>query len=82
MEMTTTTTRESRFIVSGLNCSGCVGTLTRKAMGVYGVVHVDVDLNPGKESSVTIRHADAVDSDTIESALIGQGYRVSQPASH
>ena len=73
-------TTESRFIVSGLNCGGCVNTLTRKAMAIYGVVHVDVDLHPQADSPVTIRHATAVREDTIESALARAGYRVGAPA--
>ena len=74
------TTTESLFIVSGLNCGGCVGTLTRKAMAVYGVVHVDVDLHPGGDSPVTIRHAAAVSSGAIGAALVDAGYRVTAPA--
>lgn len=74
--------RDSTFIVSGLNCGGCVNTLTRKALGIYGVVHVDVDLDPGKDSTVVLRHADAVEPDAIAAALDGLGYRVVQTSSH
>jgi len=82
MVMSSDATTESRFIVSGLNCGGCVGTLTRKAMVIYGVLHVDVDLHPGADSPVTIRHAAAVGESTIESALAAAGYRVAAPALH
>jgi copper chaperone CopZ len=74
--MAMTDMRESTFIVSGLNCGGCVNTLTRKALGIYGVVHVDVDLDPGLDSTVVVRHADAVDPDVIGAALVELGYRV------
>jgi copper chaperone len=69
-------TTESSYLVRGLSCGGCVGTLTRKAMAIYGVVHVDVDLRPGDESTVVIRHADSVSADRIASALAEAGYSV------
>lgn len=72
-------TVESHFVVTGLNCGGCVTTLTRKAMGIYGVVHVDVDLVPKGESDVTIRHARDVDERAIEVRLEEVGYRVLRP---
>jgi len=78
--MTTDMTTESLFVISGLNCGGCVNTLTRKAMAIYGVVHVDVDLHAGADSPITVRHAAAVGGHTIESALVQAGYRVSAPA--
>jgi len=72
---------ETRLLVAGLNCGGCVGTLTRKALGIYGVVHVDVDLDPGKESLVTLRHASGVEGHQVSDALAALGYRVRIPAS-
>jgi len=76
-----TKVRESEFLVGGLSCSGCVSTLTRKALGIYGVVHVDVDLRSGDDSPVILRHAEAMDAHAIAAALTGLGYRVAQPAS-
>ena len=73
--------RESEFVVSGLNCGGCANTLTRKALGIYGVVHVDVDLDPGKDSTVVLRHAEALEPDAIAASLAELGYRVVQTAS-
>jgi copper chaperone len=69
-------TIDTAYVVSGLNCGGCVDTLTRKAMGVFGVVHVEVELEPGGDSRVVIRHAGAVDPDVIGQALTTIGYRV------
>jgi copper chaperone len=69
-------TTDSVLIVEGMNCSGCVGSFTRKALGVFGVVHVDVDLHSGEGSPVTVRHAEAVSADVIALALTEAGYRV------
>jgi copper chaperone len=67
-------------MVAGLSCSGCVNTLTRKALGIYGVLHVDVDLHSGGDSPVRLTHAEAMDLDAIASALSELGYRVALPA--
>jgi copper chaperone len=69
-------TTDSVLIVEGMNCSGCVGSFTRKALGVFGVVHVDVDLHSGEGSPVTVRHSEAVSADVIALALTEAGYRV------
>jgi copper chaperone CopZ len=69
-------TTDTTFRVSGLNCSGCVGTLTRKALAIYGVVHIDVDLDPGRESRVLVRHAGNVEPELIGAALANAGYQV------
>jgi copper chaperone CopZ len=79
--MTVTEMRDSTFVISGLNCAGCVNTLTRKALGIYGVVHVDVDLDPGRDSQVVLRHADALEPGAIAAALDGLGYRVVETSS-
>jgi len=77
--MCATDLHETTVLVSGLNCGGCVGTLTRKALGVYGVVHVDVELDPGRESQVVLRHAGAVDAHHVGAALSALGYHVTMP---
>jgi copper chaperone CopZ len=79
--MTTNTTdlQETSVIVTGLNCSGCVGTLTRKALEVDGVVQVDVDLDPGQDSRVVLRHTTRMDGRQVADALTGLGYRVTFP---
>jgi copper chaperone len=73
-------TTDSVLIVEGMNCSGCVGSFTRKALGIFGVVHVDVDLHPGEGSPVTVRHAQAVSANVIALALTQVGYRVGMGA--
>ena len=78
--MSPETTSDCVLFVAGMNCSGCVGTFTRKALGIYGVVHVDVDLVPGGESRVTIRHAEVISPDLIAAALVRAGYPVALPA--
>ncbi|MDY0892420.1 heavy metal-associated domain-containing protein [Frigoribacterium sp. CFBP9030] len=39
--------------VNGLTCNGCVTTVTETLIGLDGVDSVDVDLAPGKTSTVT-----------------------------
>jgi copper chaperone CopZ len=72
-------TTDSVLIVEGMNCSGCVGSFSRKALGVFGVVQVNVDLHPGEGSPVTVRHAAAVSAEVIALALTEAGYRVAIP---
>lgn len=77
----TVETVDSTYIVTGLNCSGCVSNLTRKAMSIYGVVFVDVALVPKGESSLLVRHARELDDRTLGVCLQEAGYTVRQVVS-
>lgn len=77
--MDTLDLHDTSLIVSGLNCSGCVGTLTRKALTIDGVAQVDVDLDPGKDSAVVIRHAAGLDGAQVAESLTELGYKVTYP---
>ena len=75
--MTTRTT----YGVNGLNCGGCVSTLTKKLTAVEGVESVDVDLTSGGTSLVSVSYGGPLDSEKLRQALITAGYTLSEPAS-
>ena len=66
------------LLVDGLNCSGCVNTLTKRLMDVPGVSDVRVDLVPGATSTVHITADQTVDTDSLEASVIAAGKRITQ----
>ena len=71
--MTTRTT----FGINGLNCGGCVNTLTKKLTAVEGVESLDVDLTSGGTSIVSICYDEPLDAGKVRQALITAGYTLS-----
>ncbi|MBK9740569.1 MAG: heavy-metal-associated domain-containing protein [Actinobacteria bacterium] len=66
----------TRVLVEGLNCGGCVGTLTRRVGGIDGVLGVEVDLHPGQTSAVVITHGPSIEPQALPGTVAGLGYRV------
>jgi copper chaperone len=60
--------------VKGMNCGGCVASVTRVLKAVPGVAEVDVKLQPGQ---ATVRYdASKVAVPALKSAIEGAGYDV------
>ncbi len=72
-------TTETRIVVTGLNCSGCVGTLTKKLKAIDGVADARVDLTPGGPSDLAVTHADWVGEPDIVEGVTRAGFRVVLP---
>ncbi|MGO4455002.1 heavy-metal-associated domain-containing protein [Arthrobacter sp. RAF14] len=68
-----TTTQVS---VSGMTCGHCVSSVTEELEAVEGVERVDVDLNAGGISTVTISSRGELSPEEIGEAVAEAGYVV------
>jgi copper chaperone len=69
--MSTTTTSYS---VTGMTCSHCVGAVTEEVSRLDGVSAVDVDLNAGGDSRVTVTSSGPLSLDAVREAIDEAGY--------
>ena len=67
--MSTTT-----FAVSGMTCAHCVAAVTEEVSALSGVSAVDVDLNAGGASQVTVTSNAPLSLDAIREAVDEAGY--------
>lgn len=61
-------------LVAGMTCSHCVSSVREELAAVDGVESVDVDLNAGGVSRVTIHSAAPVDPAAVRAAVEEAGY--------
>lgn len=59
------------FIVTGMTCQHCVGSVTKEISGLSGVNKVDVNLDSG---AVTVESAVPLDSQEVAQAVERAGY--------
>jgi copper chaperone len=62
--------------VSGMTCGHCVSSVSEELEALAGVEQVDVDLNAGGVSTVTITSAGALSAAEIGEAVAEAGYLV------
>ncbi|WP_370116677.1 heavy-metal-associated domain-containing protein [Arthrobacter sp. MW3 TE3886] len=62
--------------VSGMTCGHCVSSVSEELEALSGVEKVDVDLNAGGISIVTITSSEALQSSEIGEAVAEAGYLV------
>jgi copper chaperone CopZ len=74
--MSTTTT----YAVTGMTCSHCVTAVTEELQAVPGVRDVDVDLDAGGTSGVTVVSDAALDLESVRAAVDEAGYVLEDPA--
>lgn len=67
--MTTTT-----FSVSGMTCSHCVAAVTEEVSRLDGVDAVQIDLNAGGTSTVTVTSTQTLPVDAVRDAVDEAGY--------
>jgi copper chaperone CopZ len=67
-------TTHSTYGIAGLNCNGCVNTLTKKVTTVDGVQSVDVALVSGGTSQLTVTFGAPLDDYSMRAALSTLGY--------
>jgi len=68
--MSTTAT----YSVTGMTCSHCVAAVTEEVSRLTGVSAVDVDLNAGGESRVTVTSAEPLPVAAVRDAVDEAGY--------
>jgi copper chaperone CopZ len=62
------------ILVSGMTCSHCVASVTEELTAIDGVERVDVDVNAGGASRVTIHSAAPIDAGAVKGAVEQAGY--------
>ena len=62
--------------VSGMTCGHCVSSVSEELEALSGVEKIDVDLNSGGISTVTITSAGALSRSEIGEAIAEAGYLV------
>lgn len=60
--------------VTGMTCGHCVSSVTEELSALDGVESVDVQLNVGGASTVTVSSASALDPAAIRAAVDEAGY--------
>ena len=71
--MSTTSTTVN---VSGMTCGHCVSSVSEELEALAGVEAVDVDLNSGGVSTVTITSTETLSAAEISEAIAEAGYLV------
>jgi copper chaperone len=73
---TTSTTEavSSDFLVSGMTCGHCVASVTEELSSLDGVDEVNVELNAGGTSKVTVASAAPLDIQKVRAAVAEAGY--------
>ncbi len=62
--------------VTGMTCGHCVSAVTSELSAIPGVTAVDVDLNAGGITPVTITSATDLDPATVAAAVDEAGYEI------
>jgi copper chaperone len=74
--MSTTSTVTTTVSVSGMTCGHCVSSVSEELEALAGVEAVDVDLNAGGISTVTITSSQELSPAEIGEAVAEAGYLV------
>jgi copper ion binding protein len=64
------------YSVTGMTCAHCVAAVTEEVGGLAGVSAVDVDLNAGGVSVVTVTSAAPLPLDAVKDAIDEAGYEL------
>ncbi|GAB3569022.1 heavy-metal-associated domain-containing protein [Spelaeicoccus albus] len=62
------------YTVSGMTCEHCVHAVTEELTAVPGVSSVDIDLNPGNDSRVSVTSEAPLDVEQVRAAVDEAGY--------
>ncbi|HAM26617.1 MAG TPA: copper chaperone [Microbacteriaceae bacterium] len=64
------------YLVSGMTCGHCVSSVTEELSALAGVTAVDVALNAGGVSTVTVASDVELNADDVRAALGEAGYEL------
>lgn len=59
---------------TGLTCNHCAMSITEEVSEVEGVTSVTVDVVKDGESTITIEHTDALNTQAVEAAITEAGF--------
>lgn len=65
-----------KYEVTGLTCGHCVSSVKEEVGEIAGVSSVDVELNVGGASVVTVESESALDLDQLRAAIDEAGYEL------
>lgn len=68
------------YSVTGMTCSHCVGTVADELRTLDGVTVVDIELNVGGASQVTVTSSAPLDDAAVREAVDEAGYALSGEA--
>lgn len=74
--MTMEIDRTVELAVNGMTCGHCVASVTEELEAVDGVKHVDVILESGGTSKVTVFTDTGVDDDALREAVAEAGFEL------
>jgi len=66
----------STYYVTGMTCAHCVAAVTEELSRLDGVSDVQVDLNAGGDSRVTVTSAAPLPVDAVRDAVDEAGYQL------
>lgn len=64
--------------VTGLTCNHCVASVTEEVHEIPGVARVEVDLQPGEISKVTVISEGDLPDDALRDAIAEAGYELKE----
>lgn len=67
---------ETKLSISGMTCGHCVASVTEELEAIKGVQGVQVDLQSGGISTVTVTSAEPIPAKTLGEAVAEAGYAV------
>jgi copper chaperone CopZ len=67
---------ESEFLVSGMTCNHCISSVTEELSALDSVKNVQVELNVGGASTVTVASSAVLDADAVRAAITEAGYEL------
>jgi copper chaperone CopZ len=76
----TVTAVSEAFLVSGMTCGHCVASVSEELSALEGVEGVDIELNTGGASKVTVASASPIDVEKVRAAVAEAGYDLVLPA--
>ncbi len=62
------------FLVTGMTCAHCISSVTEEIGEIEGVDSVEIDLNVGGDSRVTVSSAGPIDEAAVRAAVAEAGY--------
>lgn len=68
----------TNFAVTGMTCGHCVSSVTEELSTIDGVQSVDVQLNVGGVSTVTVTSASILDTAAVRAAVDEAGYSLAE----
>jgi copper chaperone len=64
------------YQVTGMTCGHCVASVTEELSELPAVTQVEIALNPGGSSTVTVHSTETLTTDEVRAAITEAGYEL------